>query len=43
MEFEGWVEPPHVPPPPDTGRGKVRLTDVDAKLAGWACEDQLEI
>lgn len=39
------LELPSVQPalPPDTGRGQLKLTDVDAKLAGWRCEGQLTL
>lgn len=41
LDFPGWHQPAPVPPSPDTGRGQLKPTDVDAKLAGWTCEDQL--
>ena len=41
LDFPGWVEPAPVEVAPDTGRGKLKPTDVNAKLAGWDCEDQL--
>jgi len=43
LDFTGWVEPAHVAARPDTGRGKLKPTDVDAKLAGWDCEEQLSL
>ena len=43
MDFEGWTPPAPVPPAPDTGRGQWKPTNVDAKLAGWDCEQQLSL
>ena len=43
LDFQGWTEPEPVEPAPDTGRGQLRLTDVDRKLAGWTCEEQITI
>lgn len=43
LDFPGWHEPAPVSPSPDTGRGQTKITNVDAKLAGWTCEDQLSM
>jgi hypothetical protein len=43
LDFPGWHEPAPVSPSPDTGRGQTRPTNVDVKLAGWTCQDQLSM